>query len=789
MTRKVIILVAAPREEVTLSQVAALCLGLGKLNWRRWQPSLRLFSGDRRIEHIVRACWPHRGEVVPVSTRNSAWRRGVSIERESLFRSVPSGADVLVKMAPNTLAVSDFEDVLDQVGAARCVAGVIAHHSFAAWPGLPAQDAWGRLAEGLIEIPMEFGHVYPLLGTETPEIERRTPFYIDPGVVFFSASVFPEFAKCYHEIKPILVDRVPIAFFADRVAFSLAATKLGVSTVALPLRYNFPNNETAMALFPEELRDVRIFHYANTDDIGEDPFASEDKYTRFIESHLTGVNEILRTHVERTFGPEYTFRRIADYAQVTDSSGGNADSPIHECRSDLNDQKATPNSLAKVVSAVSVTGCRHFDYTNGRPNLYLLMRFKQALVAEFGVKRGFAIYQQTVVVADGDELLHKSLSSKCAFAATRSHGFFETAPGGESFVLEPPTVIGVGNHRPLAASTRSFYVACLGDARIRGRSAVIEADGLALLDYQDSERMQLDDEIEWDPAIFHASGETAWIVAPAADAASIELDTAFTLMGAHTDFFGHWLCEYLPKYIAASLSGILPSVPVLIDADMPETHRQALEFLYPGQLELIEILAFKTVRVARLWCAPALMYMPLHEKRNARFRWESVAAPPMRFAPIIREMAYRADLALGNPIGGTRVFLARREFRHRKLLNRANIEAVTAALGFEVIYPEELGFSEQVAALRNADFVIAPEGSALFLVFFARAGTKVCILCHPLTDVLADFASLLRPHGIEIIVLTGPLRRRHPQTPHDSDYEIHEGRFHKFIDRWLCGEP
>ena len=222
---------------------------------------------------------------------------------------------------------------------------------------------------------------------------------------------------------------------------------------------------------------------------------------------------------------------------------------------------------------------------------------------------------------------------------------------------------------------------------------------MGLLDYQDTERSHLDDELEWDPAIFHLADNTdskVWVLVPQADTSSVELDSAFTLLGAHTDFFGHWMCEYLPKYIAARLSGSLPSVPLLIDADMPEQHRQALELLFPDQIELIEVPAFSTVRVRRLWSAPSLMYMPLHEKRNERFNWNLVAAPPDRFAPIIREMVCRADFTLGKPIRSEKVYLARRDFRHRRLVNCAGIESVAASRGFAIVYPEDLSFADQV---------------------------------------------------------------------------------------------
>ncbi|MGC2412138.1 MAG: glycosyltransferase family 61 protein [Stellaceae bacterium] len=441
-------------------------------------------------------------------------------------------------------------------------------------------------------------------------------------------------------------------------------------------------------------------------------------------------------------------------------------------------QEATP----------SPTGCRYFDYSAGQPNLYLLMKFKQALVAEFGLTKGFAIYRQTVTRHAGARLGARPLESQLAFAKARAAAFTELAPAGEAFIIRPPRVIGPGDHRPLSGSTRSFYIACLADAHIRGRSEVIDVGECSLLDFQGLELSRIDDELEFDSAVFHRTNDTVYDIIPGSDADSTEVDEAFTLLGAHTDFFGHWMCEYLPRYVAAVLSGGVPPVPVLIDAHMPRPHRQALELMLVDPIPIIEIAAFATVSVCRLWCAPNLSYRPLHERVNERFKWDYLASAPLRDAPVLEEMSRRADLALGNKSGPGRVFLAREDFRHRKLVNCAAIETIAKRRGFALVYPEDLDFVEQVRLVRTARFVIAPEGSALFLTFFARPGLRLCILNHPLTEALALYEGPLAEKAVDITVLTGPEVKKGHELPQDSDYRIDETGFSDFLDGWLAGD-
>ena len=209
---------------------------------------------------------------------------------------------------------------------------------------------------------------------------------------------------------------------------------------------------------------------------------------------------------------------------------------------------------------------------------------------------------------------------------------------------------------------------------------------------------------------------------------------------------------------------------------MPRSHRSSLECLYRPPA-IIEIPAFRPVHVERLWCAPTVSYFPLHEIRNDRFSWDVVSAAPARLQPVVRDLQLRLDAAGVRWAAGPRVSLARKNFRHRRLSNSGQIEAAARALEFEVVYPEELPFSEQAALLQGARYVVAPEGSAIFLAMFARPGATLLILSHPLTDVLADYNGLFGSNGIRVLALTGPITHSNQTTPHDSSYSIDVNRF------------
>ena len=436
-------------------------------------------------------------------------------------------------------------------------------------------------------------------------------------------------------------------------------------------------------------------------------------------------------------------------------------------------------------------------YTNVRPawievaragGLFGQVAIKQALTAQFEQREAFSIYQLIMRFANNSNLVRRKPGPLREYASRHARSFHQIDAGGEPFSIEPPLVIGEGNHVTLRGVSRPIYLTCIEDARVRGYSAFVEHGARALFDNEPNEPAGADEFIEFDPAIFRTEKDAAWITEPDGGDCAVRLEEAFNLIGCRTRVFGHWMWEYLPKFMAASMSGKLPAVPVLIDSNMPATHREALEMLLPAGVGIVELAPYVTARVDRLWCAPSQMRLPLLVKVTDRFKWDHETSPPERFGPIIREMARRtmAKVRLGGQ--GERVYLARKPTSHRKLVNHAIIEAVARARGFRLVYPEQMSFAEQAAALHEARHIIAPEGSALFLAFFSKPGAKICILEHPHTAGLAIYNSLFEQIGLETVAFTGPFVRFDHDWPHMSDYQIDEVAFARFLSGWL-GSP
>jgi hypothetical protein len=77
----------------------------------------------------------------------------------------------------------------------------------------------------------------------------------------------------------------------------------------------------------------------------------------------------------------------------------------------------------------------------------------------------------------------------------------------------------------------------------------------------------------------------------------------------------------------------------------------------------------------------------------------------------------------------------------------------------------------------------------MFLCFFNRPGTRLCILNHTHTEGLPTLTGLLSEIGLDVTVMTGPIVQQVESHLHFSDYEIDVDQFRSFLAEWGGESP
>jgi capsular polysaccharide biosynthesis protein len=267
------------------------------------------------------------------------------------------------------------------------------------------------------------------------------------------------------------------------------------------------------------------------------------------------------------------------------------------------------------------------------------------------------------------------------------------------------------------------------------------------------------------------------------DPACLQIDEAFTQLGPQIGDFGAVMMTHLPRYLWAEMSRELPRVPVLLPTGLAQTIRDAFRLFVPADVEIVDVDPMQPVHVNRLWCSSNLHYGPAREVMNERYSTLHQFPSPELMVPVVSELNRRVAQHVVRDSGPENVFLARKPQLWAQLVNAPEIEAVAEAHGFAVVYLEELSFIDQVNLLANAKRVVAPQGSALFLCYFASPGTRLLVLDNESPEGV-NVWRVFFPQ-CELVAMSGTIVDRDEGFPHRSSYRIDPQRFRDVFTEWL----
>jgi capsular polysaccharide biosynthesis protein len=755
-----------------LSQIAALQLALRRLPWTRWQADIVVcFGGTAGLEATFQLSrWlPYLADVTMVFPRERATDGDYDGQIDELYRAAPADADVLVRADADVLPVANLEPLLDFVLERSAIAGVTAHYRFPAPPGVGNREAWDAVAQGFLAAPLRFEHSYSLVTPDVSREEQACPFYLNDGVVLFAREYFDRFVPLYLATRPQLTDRLVDPYYAGQIALALSAARIPLPSIALPLRFNLPNDPVVTERYPEELENAVVFHYLRQDQFDRQQiFRWRETYSVFLDRQLNPANARFRDSVRTLFGDDFPFDNPPQPQRLPRTR----DTRPSVRRADQAAESASFTAEQALLTSFRETGA-----------LEPLMKAKQSFVARFGVEDGWRRHKELLGLPPTAQIRYATMAGQGEYARRRGTRFVETFAGGAPFRVEAQPVLDGATSPTIISRARPTHLAGLEDVYVREASAAVVTNHHALLDFEDAELDMFDCEFDIDPSFFSASRHSAWVVTAEDDPTCLQIDEAFSLLGPQLGAFGDFMMQYLPRYLWAEMSGELPHVPVLSSTRLPQTIRDAIRVVVPGDVEIIEVDPFQPVHLGRLWCASNITYAPAREVMDERYSSQHSYPSPELIVPVVSELNRRVASHVVRDTAPENVYLARQPWLWGQLVNAAEIESVADEHGFTVVYPDELTFVEQVNLVANAKRVLAPEGSALFLCYFASPGTRLLILENAVVEGVNVYQAFFP--NCELTAIAGTVVDRDDGFPHRASYRIDPQRFRDLLTEWL----
>jgi hypothetical protein len=193
--------------------------------------------------------------------------------------------------------------------------------------------------------------------------------------------------------------------------------------------------------------------------------------------------------------------------------------------------------------------------------------------------------------------------------------------------------------------------------------------------------------------------------------------------------------------------------------------------IQPGEQLLVE----------RLTVASQLVYMPVGPLPGVVARHGDAVIDADGFSTLLDPFKPRLE-AMDEASPDTRVYLPRPIGGRRQMVGAQQIGAVLEQRGYRAFSFADLDFAQQLRIIRGADAVVGPDGSALMMTLFGRAGLKVGVFTHPYLEEYEWYTQASAGLDHDLTVLTGSVVREDPTYRTFSDYRIDPDAATRFLD-------
>lgn len=308
---------------------------------------------------------------------------------------------------------------------------------------------------------------------------------------------------------------------------------------------------------------------------------------------------------------------------------------------------------------------------------------------------------------------------------------------------EPDTYQGVEGYAPYAAS--------LPDATIfAGSSLVFAPDGPALNDTFADPRYGRFLGMRFDPIVFDRDERR--VLVDLDGVSLMQLEAGVMLSGWTSNHFGHWVPEFLCRLAYLEQHPRFAELPIIVDAGMPPQHLEYLQLLVSNPI--VELPPKHALRCGELVVGSPSTFFPADLTPDHTVPPEHQGGLPLGgFRYLQARIAERLPPTPSAP--RRKLYLSRKNRQWRLTVNEAEIAAAMAARGFEVLFPEDMSFEQQVRMFQSAGVVVAPGGSSVLNAIFAPEDVKLLILAQQNLFNWGTYYGLMRKLGYDLTMICG----------------------------------
>lgn len=267
------------------------------------------------------------------------------------------------------------------------------------------------------------------------------------------------------------------------------------------------------------------------------------------------------------------------------------------------------------------------------------------------------------------------------------------------------------------AISREIYVAELINAKIVGANSFIIADDYCLYDMAIADKDKR----------YDLRFESLKIIDK--NCAFIEyigtnqvFEEAIFIIGFAPDNYYHVSVEILSRLQYIDYYEEYRSIPLLIDEivlKVPQ-YRDLLEKINKYNHPIIPIEREHMYKVKRLIYPSYNTWMPINVKDRSNIRVEDFLVANSGVEYIRNNILEETKLE-----GYRKIYISRKNINNKRLFNNTEVAEMFAKYGFEIIFPENLSFEEQVEIFSQAKYIAGSTGAALTNILYCPSNATI----------------------------------------------------------------
>ncbi|MBU3161556.1 glycosyltransferase family 61 protein [Clostridium frigoris] len=238
----------------------------------------------------------------------------------------------------------------------------------------------------------------------------------------------------------------------------------------------------------------------------------------------------------------------------------------------------------------------------------------------------------------------------------------------------------------------------------------------------------------------------------------------------------HFNLESLSKLCLIDEIGEYNKAPLLVDERCLriQSFKDELDMLNINGRQIIYLKQGYSYNVKKLVYLSDLIISPMNFKKDVLIRYDDY---------MINEVAVKLlhdSLSINSNIT-KKLFISRRNCSLIRLTNQNKIEQIFKEYGYEVIYPEEMSFHDQLKTFSEAEFIAGASGAGFTNILFANINAKIiCIL--PKEIKLTCYSNIAGVLGQECYYLDAKIHYNTSTVYYQDSFELEEDYLRKFLE-------